>query len=74
MAGTGAEYEPEDALDTRELLQAITFVVLLLASVVWLVIGFQNQNPVVLSVWVCVGGFSAFMLARVWAVGPVVDS
>ena len=74
MAENGAEYEPDDGLDTREFLQALVYGVLVVASVVWLVVGIRDQNPVVLSVWVCIGGFAAFMLARLWFGGASVDT
>lgn len=72
MGNYGAESEPESRLDFRELLQALVYGILILTSTVWLIIGFQNFHPAILSVHLCVGGFTAFMLARVWSSGPAV--
>jgi len=75
MGENGAEYEPDGGLDSRELLQALVYGILILASAVWLIVGFQDSNPVVLSVWLCIGGFAAFMLARLWFGGaPITDT
>jgi hypothetical protein len=74
MAENGAEYEPEDGLE-RAFLQSLVYGTLVVASVVWVVVGVRDHDPVVLSVWVCIGGFAAVMLARLWSDGaPVVDA
>ena len=50
MGENRAEYEQDDALDTHEFGQALVYGILVLASVVWLVVGIRDGNPVVLSV------------------------
>lgn len=75
MVENGAEYESEDELDAQEFLQALTYGVLVVAGVVWVIVGVRDRNPVVASVWLVVGGFAAFMLARLWFGGaPVVET
>lgn len=75
MVENGAEYEPEDGRDSREVLQGLTYGILVVASVVWVVVGIRDRNPAVASLWFCIGGFAAFLLARLWFGGaPVVES
>lgn len=75
MGENGVEYEPDGGLEVQESLQALVYGILILASMVWLIVGFQDSNPVVLSAWLCIGGFATFMLARLWFDGaPIADS
>lgn len=64
MVDHGAESGPESGLDSRELVQALVYGILILTSTVWLIIGFRSLHLAILSVHLCVGLLAAVMLAR----------
>jgi hypothetical protein len=74
LPDNGAEYEPESKTRVHKLLETLPFFLLLLYALVTLVEGVREPSPTRLSIGVCLGGFTTFLIARVWLGGaPVVE-
>jgi hypothetical protein len=75
MSDNGAEYVPEDGLGSESGLKQLTWAILFISCVVRVAHGVLEQNPVFLPMWVFIGGFAAFMLARErYGGAPVIES